>query len=104
MGLIFASWAISISEGTGRRSFSFVAMNPGFLPLVRAETTVRLAGVFFATTFYLGRAFLTYDLVAIEISFDMVLLLTITTMNDDARLSSFPIFWDSNMSQNGLSY
>src|SRR5215208_2553151 len=62
IGLSFPACAISISEGTGRRSFSLVATNgtTAFLPLVDREAPAFLMRGFFAITF-LCATFLVFD-------------------------------------------
>ena len=62
MGLSLPACAISISEGTGRRSLSLVGTNgtTAFLPLEDKEAPTFLTTGFFAITF-LGEAFLIFD-------------------------------------------
>jgi hypothetical protein len=61
-----------MSDGTGRRSLTFVGTKEGLRPLAGIAATTFLTGSFFDFTFLWDVAFLTFDLVAIEISFERV--------------------------------
>src|SRR5215216_3875278 len=63
IGLSLPACAISISDGTGRRSFSLVGVNEtaAFLPFEDNEDLTFLTRGFFAVTFFWGEAFLMFD-------------------------------------------
>src|SRR3990172_6726679 len=67
IGLSLAAWAISMSEGTGRTSLSLVGTKgiTAFLPSEDREAPAFLTRGFFDITFFLGKAFLIFDFVAI---------------------------------------
>jgi hypothetical protein len=67
-------------------------MKVGFLPLVLVRAAAFFTGAFLTITFFLGKAFLTLDFVAIEISFDIVLLLMIKTLEGNAQLPFVPCY------------
>src|SRR5215211_16333 len=93
MGLTFASCAISMSDGTGLRSFSLVGTKVAFLPLLEAATAFFMVD-FFTTIFFFGKAFLTFDLVAMCSPLSEFLLLHYRILEGHYQLPSIPVFWN----------
>src|SRR5215216_6317121 len=87
IGLSLPACAISMSEGTGRRSFSLVGVNEtaAFLPFEDNEAPSFLPRGFFAVAFFWGEVFLAFDFPMGDFVVAIFLLLSRIPHHDQKR-------------------